>query len=583
MMLQKGAPMTKVFSVRRRLIRYFSFLLAVTLMLLLAFGAYSNWAYDRQLRYCADAALGLQSTRLVSETARLSTFCRQLTASNPDFRRLASSSLDDYTAIPLLYRVQNMMESAVPDAGLILLCGSQNSVLRYAYGPEVLGVDRMIHSVHISAAHFLRDRCLQLAEEALGQWFLLETESYVFLCTVYRYHDLRICAALELNTIAQAARNGTEEGVRLLFDQSGRFLTDQAYAAEKKLVPENAYGFRPFFQNYVLTHEELPALGLGLSVLMPVRSVWQYSRLSLLLLAAVAAVCVAVFFLIYRMMRQILITPLQQISSLSRQLSDVREEQVPQILGAEPVEELNTLRESINSLAAQKVHLQKKRDDEETEKEHALLQYYQLQTRSHFFLNCLKSLYSMLETRQFSRMQEMIIAFSNHLRFIFHDNLSLVPLQAEMDEVRDYHRIISMDSSQPLVLTQDISPEALQGLVPPLMVQTFLENSYKYNGRGREVLRFSIRIDRLDYEGSPRLRVRLSDDGLGYPQEALEALNSAVPSDAFEQYHVGIRNLRRRMAILFSGDYELAFFNGPSGGANVLISIPFHEEEGEAS
>ena len=60
--------------------------------------------------------------------------------------------------------------------------------------------------------------------------------------------------------------------------------------------------------------------------------------------------------------------------------------------------------------------------------------------------------------------------------------------------------------------------------------------------------------------------------------EALEELNHPVPSSGFDQYHIGISNLRRRMSILFRGDSELAFFNGISGGANVLISIPVREE-----
>ena len=51
-----------------------------------------------------------------------------------------------------------------------------------------------------------------------------------------------------------------------------------------------------------------------------------------------------------------------------------------------------------------------------------------------------------------------------------------------------------------------------------------------------------------------------------------------MPSSGFDQYHIGISNLRRRMGILFRGDCELAFFNGISGGANVLISIPVREE-----
>ena len=85
----------------------------------------------------------------------------------------------------------------------------------------------------------------------------------------------------------------------------------------------------------------------------------------------------------------------------------------------------------------------------------------------------------------------------------------------------------------------------------------------------------------MDYEGQERLRIRLSDDGLGYSREALEELNRPVPSSGFDQYHIGISNLRRRMGILFRGDFELAFFNGGSGGANVLISIPVREEGGE--
>ena len=574
--------MKKVYSARKRLVRYFSFLFVATLVLLLLFGVYAYWTYDRQLRYCADAALGIQRSRLVSETDRLTAFGQRLIGSSLEFRRLASSSLDEYTAISLLYQVQNMMVSAVPDAGLLLVCDDSGRILRYEYGTDVLGLNSFLETRHIEAAHLLRDRCLEEADPVPGKWFVLEYDTFAFLYSVQQYQGLHICSALELNAFTREIESSAQEGLQLFFDRDGRFITSQELALSKGLAPENPHDFRRFFREDVFIHEDIPSLGIGLDTLMPLGTVWQFSRISLLVLAVLATLCGVVFLLTYRMMNRIVIWPLQQISALSRQMSDIGEEGVPRLQGSESIEELNTLRESLNQLAGQKVILRKKRDDEETEKEHALLQYYQLQTRSHFFLNCLKSLYSMLETRDLARMQEMIIAFSNHLRFVFHDNLALVPLQAELDEVRDYHRIISMDSRQPLILTQEIAPDALDCLVPPLIIQTFLENSYKYNGRGREVLRFDIRIDRLDYEGQPRLRIRLSDDGLGYPPEMLKELNSPVVPGVFEQYHIGTRNLRRRMGILFSGDDELAFFNGPAGGANVLISIPFRtkgEEE----
>ena len=570
--------MKKVYSARKRLLWYFICLFAVTLLLGLAYGAYSNMIYDRQMRYCSDAAMELHSGMLTQETDRLAFFNRYLTASSLPFRQVASLSADEFTNISLLYQIQSLMTATAPDAGLMLICNDSGGMLRYVYGELLLDNKTILHKEHISAAHALRDRCLETAENDTDRWLVLQHGQYTFLYRVNRYRHLIICSALELNTLAELTEKDVDDSPQVLFDRDGAFITDRETAEEKGLRPESVYGFRSLFMDYILTRRELPSLGIGLNVLIPKEGVWRFSGISLLVMISVGVVCGIMFIFAYRMLNHFMIYPLQQISSLSQRLAEIDEKNIPLLQDPEPVEELNTLRESLNSLAAQKVRLRKNQEDEETEKEHALLQYYQLQTRSHFFLNCLKSLYGMLETRDISRMQEMIISFSNHLRYIFHDNLSLVPLRAEMDEVRDYHRIISMDSRQPLILTQEIAPDALGCLVPPLIVQTFLENSYKYNGRGREALNFVIRIDRMDYEDRERLRIRLSDDGLGYSEEALEELNHPVPSSGFDQYHIGISNLRRRMSILFRGDSELAFFNGISGGANVLISIPVREE-----
>ena len=570
--------MKKTYSARKRFVRNFACLFAVTMLLGLAYGVYSGIIYDRQMRYCADAAMELHSGMLTQETDRLAFFNRHMTASSLPFRQAASQSADEFTTISLLYQIQSMMKATVPDAGLILICDDSGGTLRYVCGELILGSGSVLHREHISAAHALRDRCLEALDSETDQWHVFEYDPYTFLFRVNRCQHLIICSALELNTLARFTEKPVADSPQLLFDRDGFFLTDRETAEKKGLRPESVYGFRSLFIDYSLTHREIPSLGIGLNILIPKEGVWKFSGITLLVMISVGVLCGVLFAFSYRTMNRFMIYPLQQISSLSQRMADMNEENVPLPQDPEPVEELNTLHESLNSLVAQKVRLRKSRQDEETEKEHALLQYYQLQTRSHFFLNCLKSLYGMLETRDFPRMQEMIIAFSNHLRYIFHDNLSLVPLRAEMDEVRDYHRIISMDSRQPLILTQEVASDALGCLVPPLIVQTFLENSWKYNGRGREALTFVIRIDRMDYEGRERLRIRLSDDGLGFSEEALEELSRPAPSSGFDQYHIGISNLRRRMGILFRGDFELAFFNGISGGANTLISIPVREE-----
>lgn len=180
----------------------------------------------------------------------------------------------------------------------------------------------------------------------------------------------------------------------------------------------------------------------------------------------------------------------------------------------------------------------------------------------------------MLENGEREKMRMMILAFSNHLRYIFHDNLSLVTLRSELDEVTDYHNIIQLDRLRPSLLSQQIDPSLLDCMVPPLVIQTFLENSYKHNGRSEDLLRFSIQADQIELEQKLYLRIRLCDNGVGYSNEMLKKLN-AENSDYLETDHVGIGNLKRRIALIYQNDYQTAFFNQPNGGACSLIFLPF--------
>ena len=101
------------------------------------------------------------------------------------------------------------------------------------------------------------------------------------------------------------------------------------------------------------------------------------------------------------------------------------------------------------------------------------------------FLNCLKSMYHMLENGEKQRMQMMIIAFSNHLRYIFRDSMQEVTLAEELQEVMDYHRIISLDTAVPLLLTTHV-PDALldgDGMRLIEVVRELVENGF-FDGEG---------------------------------------------------------------------------------------------------
>lgn len=324
----------------------------------------------------------------------------------------------------------------------------------------------------------------------------------------------------------------------------------------------------------------LPGLDLHLCQLLTINDYFRDSVSILIVFFVLLGILLGFAALANRYLMRFLVFPLQEIQTLSK----LAEENQPFIPAQTELPiEYEEIRSSLYALAEKLEKEQRERQAYISQKEHALLQYYQLQTRSHFFINCLKSLYSMLELRRVEQMKEMIIAFSSHLRNTFRDSLQLIPLSLELDEVAAYHTILFLDDTRPILLNASV-PEALKDImVPPLVIQSFLENTYKHGKPGDSLIMFTIQADTVLENGKEYLQLRLSDNGSGYSKERLFELNTP-PSGSFDTNNVGINNLKRRINILFHGEGRTAFVNQPSGGACAIISFPAvrsKDKEGE--
>ncbi len=69
---------------------------------------------------------------------------------------------------------------------------------------------------------------------------------------------------------------------------------------------------------------------------------------------------------------------------------------------------------------------------------------------------------------------------SDHVRYIFHDNQDMVPLQTELHHVENYIQMQHYITSQSIELHMEIEPGLEGAQVPALCLQTFVENSCKY-------------------------------------------------------------------------------------------------------
>ncbi len=101
-----------------------------------------------------------------------------------------------------------------------------------------------------------------------------------------------------------------------------------------------------------------------------------------------------------------------------------------------------------------------------------------------------------------------------------------------------------MDRSKPILLMQRMTIPFLITRFHLVLIQTFLENSVKYNAQSDKLLCFSIHIEKTFYNDKPYVLFKLTDNGVGYGKDMLDKLN-CEESDLYEDYHVGITNLKK--------------------------------------
>lgn len=159
----------------------------------------------------------------------------------------------------------------------------------------------------------------------------------------------------------------------------------------------------------------------------------------------------------------------------------------------------------------------------------------------HFLFNTLNSISALIpvDPERAERLMERMAAL---LRFSLDAHArGLVPLDQEMKIVRDYLEIEQARLGSRLRYQVETPDDAGNLRLPPLAVQTLIENSIKY-AVAPDRMGGEIRVSARETQG--RLQIEVSDTGPGFSLES-------APSGH------GLDNLRNRLAMLFGETADL--------------------------
>jgi glucose-6-phosphate-specific signal transduction histidine kinase len=194
----------------------------------------------------------------------------------------------------------------------------------------------------------------------------------------------------------------------------------------------------------------------------------------------------------------------------------------------------------------------------ERELRDAELRALEAQINPHFLFNCLNSIRGLV-TESPTLAQELITRFATLLRYNLNRDVGhTVPLSAEAEVVADYLALEQVRFDERLRVRFDIDPKTTSVQVPPMLLQTLVENALKHG------------IGRLPEGGEIRIQAASEPETLVLRVENTGQLTDGKPADP----QIGLNNVRERLRLLYGDRAGLQLFNGDRNRVTAIVRIP---------
>ena len=138
------------------------------------------------------------------------------------------------------------------------------------------------------------------------------------------------------------------------------------------------------------------------------------------------------------------------------------------------------------------------------------LNYLKNQVRPHFYLNMLSMIHSMLQTKDYKEIEELTKVTSNYLRHLFQANQDFNRLVDEIQHIRNYLEIQKIRYGDSIHFDLDWDPHLKDAAIPPLLLQTFVENAIKHGFSFQDSFHIQLSIHE---EANQHLAIYLDDNG----------------------------------------------------------------------
>ncbi|HRO70699.1 MAG TPA: histidine kinase [Chitinophagaceae bacterium] len=171
------------------------------------------------------------------------------------------------------------------------------------------------------------------------------------------------------------------------------------------------------------------------------------------------------------------------------------------------------------------------------------LQLLTAQVHPHFLFNTLNNIYSKAQTES-PGTASMIMELSHILRYVLDEGrVAKVPLEHELQMVRDYINLEKMRYDEKLDLHLSLPSDTDNLYIAPLLLLPFVENCFKHGAS--KMLR------------NPWISVKMELQGDSLIVKIINGRKDQVDGNSGYRRGTGIQNVKQRLDLLYRDKYEL--------------------------
>lgn len=193
------------------------------------------------------------------------------------------------------------------------------------------------------------------------------------------------------------------------------------------------------------------------------------------------------------------------------------------------------------------------------------LKFLKSQIHPHFLFNTLNNLYALTLDKS-DKAPEVVVKLSDLLSYMLYEcNVPRVPLDKEINLLKDYLDLEKIRYQSELKVNFDVQGRVNGKMIAPLLLIPFIENGFKH-GLSKQIEKPWINI-----------LLEVEDFRLTFKVENNKPLVEKADEAGYTE-GIGLKNVKRRLDLIYGDDYELEIEN-EQGVFKVVLNLKLENQQ----